>query len=47
MASDNQDRWTEEVQVTFDSQELAAFFDVFEPLEIGDDGFPRLPTSES
>jgi hypothetical protein len=33
------DRW-EEMKVTFDSEELATFFDGFEPLEFGDDGFP-------
>ena len=34
------DRLTEEMKVTFDSEELASFFDSFEPLEFGEDGFP-------
>lgn len=40
------DRWVEEMKVTFDSEELASFFDAFEPLELGEDGFPSEPTSE-
>ena len=46
MASDAQPRegWVEEMKVTFDSDELSSFFDGFEPLEIGDDGFPIDPS---
>ncbi len=36
--------WSEEMKVTFDSGELSSFFAAFEPLIIGDDGVPVLPT---
>lgn len=38
--------WADEMKVTFDSGELASFFDGFEPLLVGDDGVPVLPGSD-
>jgi hypothetical protein len=38
--------WSDEMKVTFDSGELASFFDGFAPLLIGDDGVPVVPTGD-
>ena len=37
------EEWLDEMKVTFDSEELASFFDSFDPLEIIE-GYPADPT---
>ena len=39
--------WLNEIKVTFDSSEMATFFDGFSPLEIGDDLVPVIPVASN
>lgn len=40
---DQTDDWVDEMKVRFDADELASFYDRFEPLEFTDDCLPVLP----